>query len=272
MSGEILREMAINGDHKKLRSYVKDKVNACSVDEYGLSALMFAVWCGHVECVKLLVSNDMGVDVNGVRCSCLNLVSSRGYSALHISALDSPSWSCKETTFILLCIGVDKSLRCSENLTAYELAIRSENQEVIEVFRKFENPDEAFLQNIENCRKDLAKNYAINHRLGFDLPPLNVPFPLPKPILTDTRMGRYPDGMIIHEPHIKPLIYQGRDDHHISEALKTLDFSKEQAEINRERREKIQANGSLDKSWKPLEKIDYGIPETKKVRRRGRRS
>lgn len=46
---------------------------------------MYSVWGGHVECVKFLVSNDFGVAKTGVKRSSLDMVSTKGYSALHLA-------------------------------------------------------------------------------------------------------------------------------------------------------------------------------------------
>ena len=78
MSGEELRYVAINGNWKTLRGYMLLRSNPCSTDEFGLSPLHFAVWNGHVECVKYLICNDLGIDKNGVKKSCLNLISTMG--------------------------------------------------------------------------------------------------------------------------------------------------------------------------------------------------
>ena len=80
MSGEEVRRLAQQGDHKVLRSYLLQACNPCSTDEYDITALMFAVWNGHVECVKYLACNPRGTDKNGLKCSALNMVTCRGYS------------------------------------------------------------------------------------------------------------------------------------------------------------------------------------------------
>ena len=41
---------------------------------------MYAAWNGHVECVKYLASNVYGTDKNGIKCSSLNMVTTRGYT------------------------------------------------------------------------------------------------------------------------------------------------------------------------------------------------
>ncbi|EGB06834.1 hypothetical protein JL722_410 [Aureococcus anophagefferens] len=61
MSGTVLRETAAQGDATYLRELILGGGNPCSSDENGLCPLHFATWNGHVECVELLVVNDLGV-------------------------------------------------------------------------------------------------------------------------------------------------------------------------------------------------------------------
>lgn len=82
MSGETLRKAAQKGDHEKVKELINERANMCSTDEYGLTSLHYAVWNGHVECVKLLISNSWGVDSNGIKCSGNNLVSTMGFSGM----------------------------------------------------------------------------------------------------------------------------------------------------------------------------------------------
>ncbi len=80
MSGEDLREAARLGKHATLKSMLSQTANPCSVDEYGLSALMYGVFNGHPECVKYLICNHQGIDKDGVKTSALKLQSCRGYT------------------------------------------------------------------------------------------------------------------------------------------------------------------------------------------------
>jgi ankyrin repeat protein len=80
MSGPEQRQAAIDGDFDSLKDYIIKRCNPCSTDEYGLSALHYGVWNGHVECVKLLVCNTLGVDTNGKRGKSLELKSCMGYT------------------------------------------------------------------------------------------------------------------------------------------------------------------------------------------------
>lgn len=73
-----LREASKRGDSSTVRDLLIKKCNPCSPDEYGLNSLHFAVWNGHLECVKLLAANNIGVDLNGHRSSSINMRSSMG--------------------------------------------------------------------------------------------------------------------------------------------------------------------------------------------------
>lgn len=83
MSGLDLRQAAVDGDHATLKDYILKRCNPCSVDEYGLSPLHYAVWNGHIECVKLLVCNTQGVDKSGKRNSSMELISTMGYTGIN---------------------------------------------------------------------------------------------------------------------------------------------------------------------------------------------
>lgn len=56
------------------------------VEEFGLTALHYAAWNGHVGCIEVLCTNDIGRDRTGQQQSCINLKSCKGYTALHLAA------------------------------------------------------------------------------------------------------------------------------------------------------------------------------------------
>jgi ankyrin repeat protein len=86
MSGEELRKAASDGNAEHVKEYIEKRCNPCSVDEYGLSALHYAVWNGHIECVKLLVCNTLGVDLHGIRTSSMELMSCMGFTGDNYSS------------------------------------------------------------------------------------------------------------------------------------------------------------------------------------------
>ena len=80
MSGSEVRKAACDGHAEVLRGYIEERCNPCSVDEYGLSPLHYAAWNGHIECVKLLACNQMGVNASGIRDKSMELMSCMGYT------------------------------------------------------------------------------------------------------------------------------------------------------------------------------------------------
>jgi ankyrin repeat protein len=86
MSGQDLRDAAIQGHATELKSLLLRRANPCSRDAMSLCALHYAVWNGHVECVKLLISNPFGVDSEGKRNSSLHFQSCLGYSGIFLVA------------------------------------------------------------------------------------------------------------------------------------------------------------------------------------------
>ena len=83
MDGSELRSLSILGNSTKLKEIFPFVPNPCSCDEYSLSALHYAVWNGHTECVKLLVANPKGVDRHGKRTSLLNMQSCMGFTGIY---------------------------------------------------------------------------------------------------------------------------------------------------------------------------------------------
>lgn len=137
MSGAYLRECATLGNTDELKRILQDKSNPCSQDKYGLTALHYAVWNGHVECVKYLVCNSWGVDKHGVKGHALNMVSCKGYTALHLAAQDAPNWVAKEITELLLVAGVDADIKDKHGMTAIAYARQEENNEVLAGFETY---------------------------------------------------------------------------------------------------------------------------------------
>ena len=81
MSGEQIRYDSQYGLHEHLRDILKTRANTAEADDLTLTPLMYAVWNGHVECVKYLVCNDVGVDVKGNKVSSLHMTTCKGYTA-----------------------------------------------------------------------------------------------------------------------------------------------------------------------------------------------
>lgn len=138
MSGDDLRDAAIKGYSGKLKDLIKAQANTCSRDKMSLCSLHYAAWNGHVECVKLLVCNPFGVDGNGQRASSLNFASCLGYTALHLVALDSPSYTAYEVTILLLIAGLDRAAKDLEGKTAYQIAVELDRTNVLRAFKDFD--------------------------------------------------------------------------------------------------------------------------------------
>lgn len=134
MSGDALRSYAQNGNLESLINCLRDRPNPCSADEYGITALHYATWNGHTECVKYLIANPNGVDARGVKTSSLNMVTTKGYTPLHLAAIDCPPWSREEIIKNLLAVGVNRTLKCQDGLTAYQHAEKSGCQSIFDEF------------------------------------------------------------------------------------------------------------------------------------------
>jgi hypothetical protein len=134
MSGAHLRQCAIMGNTDELKRILEEKSNPCSTDKYGLTALHYAVWNGHLECVKYLVCNNWGVDKHGVKGHALNMVSCKGFSPLHLAAQDCPPWVAKEVTELLLMGGVDENVLDKSGKRAIEYARAQNFSEVLTAF------------------------------------------------------------------------------------------------------------------------------------------
>jgi len=132
VGSESLRNYAVLGQVEDLRALLAGGGNPLGADECGLNSLHYAVWNGHIECIKILLANDIGVDEEGVSRSCLNAQTKLGMTPLHIAALEG--WEGPTTLRLLLLAGCDASLTDVEGRTAEELARSMERWDCVEVF------------------------------------------------------------------------------------------------------------------------------------------
>ena len=218
---------------------------------------MYACWNGHIECIKYLVCNPGGVDANGVRRSTLDQQSCKGYTALHLASIDTPKWSVKQVIKILLMYDVDRTIKDNTGLTAYELASKYNYTEAIEAFHEYDNREDNHheLAELAEIKRLMDLKYTFHkfepYERDVKFTRKNKPkFPVPQFIFDKERVGYLPNGMLIHEHQIKPLIETGFNVYEGVNALKCLDFSHEQAAINTLRRERILLN--QDKTWAPV--------------------
>lgn len=198
MSGEELRAAAIQGKHDRIHTILKDRANTCSADQYGLTPLMYACWNGHVECVKFLVSNPMGVDADGKKRSCVNMVSCKGYTALHLTALDCPEKNVKEIATVLLMMGCDPTIKCRDGLTAHDIALKLSNSAVLRAYKEWNEQDHNMdvRMLLDDTRRQLKAKYTFNINLRMTVDPIDVNFNMPGFIYEPQRQGYIPEGEV----------------------------------------------------------------------------
>jgi hypothetical protein len=204
MSGQELRESAIHGRSKDIYTNLHDRANSCSADEFGLTPLMYACWNGHVECVKYLAANSLGINKEGQRCSSLNLVSVKGYTALHLTALDAPDTNnaAADIVGVLLLLGTDQTIRCREGLTALDIAKKLNRVAVIKAFYDFATQDEdmSIKMTMDDSRRLLKSKYTFHWDLRMQVEPFKANFGVPDFIFEPAREGYIPKGLhvILH--------------------------------------------------------------------------
>ena len=266
---EIIREAARVGDASRLKSILlHERANPCDIDEFGLTPLMYAVWNGHTECVRYLISNHMGVDCKGVKCTSINLVSCKGYSAYHLACMDCPKWSQSDIITLLLICGIDTSIKDVDGKIGDDYV--QNNEEIVETIKKFNNAehDPPYMRTLQNIWEKLQDQYTFkaNEDISWEVDQslqntTKNKFPLPKYLFHKERVGYLPSGLKIHEHHIEPLAKSGFDLRG-QQAIHCIEFSREQAIVNQDRREKLLLKA--DNSWKPLSVEDVEEIEKRK--------
>jgi len=247
MSAVNLRISAIDGDHNRLASMLMEIANTCSADEFDLTPLMYAVWGGHIECVKYLVANDFGVSKIGVKRSSLDMVSTKGYSALHLAAIDCPKSKCQQIVFVLLAMNVNTSLQCKEGKTAHDLALENNNTEFLATYSRFENSsdldneDSKLRRDVQSLREALSTKYAFAKQCTLYVKPFRTNFPMPKFIFSnELRNGSIPLECKLHEGQLKPLIETSFSNiRSTSNSIRALQFAIEEADTHAVRRMKL---------------------------------
>lgn len=245
MSGQDLKDAAIQGNHKIICQILKDRANACSADEYGLTALMYSCWNGHVEAVKYLASNPMGVDKDGQRRSCIDLVSCKGYTALHLTALDAPDAVAAEITTVLLLLNADTEVRCREGMRAYDIAMKLGKTHILKAFHDIATQDENIGLKMEmtDRKREFKRKYDMQYTVNMTVEPFKANFEVPAFLYEEQRVGAIAPGMIIHENQILPLVNVGFNDKDGIDSLHCLTFARDQAKLNQERRANLISAG-----------------------------
>jgi hypothetical protein len=167
MSGDDLRRCCIHNQVDQLREYLSLRANPCSTDEHGLSALHYAVWNGHVECVRLLVMNPHGVTREREKTSCVNLKSSTGYTALHLLALEGPLQTLKDVLFAILLTGGDMTIVDQEGQTPLQIAKENKNQVFLDAIQEFIQLQRTAKDKLKKLYSDLKANYLLVKKKRF---------------------------------------------------------------------------------------------------------
>jgi hypothetical protein len=200
------------------------------------------VWNGHLECVKFIASNPWGVDKEGNRCSVLDLMTCKGYTALHLACLDCPAP--EGIVKILLVSGCNEDLRDDKGMTPYDYALENVDSSSKHAFHSLHSDE------IEMLQKELFDNYtfASNRRWNVE-ESVSADFRVPDFIYKEqTRKPYIPESLRIHDHHILPLIQYGQSLKGVT-SLRCLEFVKVEADHNRERREKLLK--AYDSTWTP---------------------
>ena len=233
MSGDQLRNFATLGLFQDLKNQLSGGANPCSVcEEQGLTALHYAVWNGHTECVKLLLANDCGRHpVTGGNCRASSLKSKSGYTSLHIAAMldnENKQDICK----MLILSGADVNDRDNDGKSAVELAMESQCQNTICLLKSSFSKTE-----VTKFTIDLKENYTVIHRRSHSSDKISMH--------VDRRdLMVIPKELEIHEHHIMPkvrkLIESDRSDG--AKKIRELDKLLNIAECALKRREKLVHN------------------------------
>lgn len=273
MSSEQIRYDAQYGLHEHMRDILKNRANTAEADEVTLTPLMYAVWNGHVECVKYLVCNDVGIDVTGNKVSSLYMTSCKGYTALHLAGLDCPMDRCKEITTILLVAGLEPvTAKCVMGQSAEDLAIQEHNEPFLEALTEFRSREtnEKIDITLNELKQNLFENYTYIHNPTMMVEKWKANFKVPAYVYADHHVGELPEGMHIHEHLIMPLIQDGYSLKTGVDALNCIDFARQQANINEKRREKL-LEADKKSTWEAVDMEAVKAARVKKSRRGARR-
>lgn len=256
-----LLSCAIYGDHDSIAKVLANHANPCAADEYGVTPLMHAANNGHVECVKFLVANPLGIDKNKTKQSCVNLATMKGLTALHIFCQEGLPWA-EDILFWLLLGEADWTVQDQYNKSPMDYAKENGRTSYVELMEQWdavvhhgrnEGEDGALQRRIRDAKDELERLYAYHYDPLVVVGEIKANFPVPSFIFEEQRVGSLPKGMKIHEHQIKPLTDAGFEQMtDLVDSLHCMDFSKGQADVNVKRREALVR--LQDKDWKAPER------------------
>ncbi|CAM9882040.1 unnamed protein product [Sphacelaria rigidula] len=221
MSGDLLRRGAIFGDVDNIKCQLEQGSNPCSVDEFGLSALHYAAFNGHIRCVEVLCVNDIGRDLNGKQRSCIDLQSCKGYTALHLAAFDGVEGV--EVINVLVKAGANRTLRDAYGKTAAEAASKAGRHDCVSALN-LEMADKKDLEDYRRKMKDILRVQRAQLTVG------NAG--------ERKRRAPKPKDLAMYEDEIVPFSETHFAGKHEKETIQNLVIATKEASIN-ERRRKV---------------------------------
>jgi len=270
-NAERLRHSATYGDHETIAKVLSNRANPCFADDTGLTPLMMAVNGGHTECVKFILSNDLGIDRYRMKRKSIDMQTCKGYTALHLHCMDGLPWA-DDILYWLLLHKADTSVADQYGKTARDYAVENCRENDLTMLDKFQEvsqnkqSDPGFVRKMQDDLDTLDKLYAYHYDPLVTIDKdMVVKFPMPQFVFKEERVGSLPEGMLIHEHQIRPLMNSGFSEMgDLTEALHCLDFSRKQADVNQKRREELVK--MQDPNWSVPERPK--IVDTKKSKNR----
>ena len=164
MSGDQLREHAKLNNLVYVQSLLAGGANPCSTDNDGLTALHFAAFSGHHSVLCLLLSNDVGTNMDtGEKESSRDMRSDSGYTPLMLAVMAGGSTTyggCgKGTGEEMFCVrelvmnGAAIDVRDALSRTAMDIAKEVENVEAYE-YLSLEPPTEEAITETRRVNKE----------------------------------------------------------------------------------------------------------------------
>ncbi|CAN0232565.1 unnamed protein product, partial [Scytosiphon promiscuus] len=197
--------------------------------EFGLSALHYATWNGHVRCVEVLCMNDLGRDEAGLQRSCIDLQSCKGFTPLHLAASDGVDGV--ECIDALLRAGADRSIRDMDGKTALDAAIEAGREDCVCALKL----EMSHANGLADYRKEMEAKLKVQRaQRVFDTPGEPRKRRAPKP-----------HSLMMHEDEIKPFSEQHFVGKHSPETIRNLIIATEQASINEKRRNDLKNSEAI---------------------------